>query len=79
VNSACGLGASVHGYGQLDLNMPCSRYSFVPQCCSVHASFFFFLSYSAVRDFYSAPTEDLEGTVVILGEESWIPGTQVMR
>ena len=42
MNSACGLGASVHGYGQLDLNMPCSRYSFVPQCCSVHASFFFF-------------------------------------
>jgi len=43
VNSACGLGASVDGYGQLDLNMPCSRYSFVPQCCSVHASFFFAL------------------------------------
>ena len=43
MNSACGLGASVHGYGQLDLNMPCSRYSFVPQCCSVHASFFFAL------------------------------------
>ena len=32
-----------------------------------------------MRDYYSAPTEDLEGTVVILGEESWIPGTQVMR
>ena len=75
MNSACGLGASVDGYGQLDLNMPCSRYSVVHHCCSVHASLFF----CSLRANFSAPTEDLEGTVVILGEESWIPGTQVMR